>query len=199
MKPIQTEQAKEALNKGLNEIAHLVHENAVSKGFWEEIDYQRTLSLISGELSGEGVEARRTSRFSDYASYENEDSGFIEAFEKYIKNTWQDEVADAYIRILDLCGHLDVNVEDRSAIEGTITKTDDIYGTINLITYYISRVARHHTLKGNMYETVVALELVKSLVTLEDLAEMSGINLGWHITNKIAYNSMREYKHGKQF
>lgn len=34
-----------------------------------------------------------------------------EAFEKYIKNTFEDELADVIIRTLDICGYLNIDIE----------------------------------------------------------------------------------------
>jgi NTP pyrophosphatase (non-canonical NTP hydrolase) len=181
---------------GLNEIAALVHENAVEKGFWENDDYQQKISLITSEI-GEVVDARREMSFTDYSKYELFDGSFIEAFEKHVKGTYQDEVADVYLRTLDLCGELLIDVEKRDGI--TLVDTDDIYGNLNLISLCLGKASEYQTVHGDMKNPAVSIQLVKVLMIIERLADISGVSLGLHCTNKMAYNRQRAYKHGKLF
>lgn len=183
---------------GLNEIATMVHCNAIEKGFWDVVDYQKFLGLVISE-KGEAIEARREERYSNYVEYENSELGFLDSYENHIKNTYQDEIADIYIRILDLCGHFGINIESREPYKNLIPNTNDIYANLNLVSYYISRISHHEIVKGELKPFLIEIEFVKSLMVVERLAELSGINLAWHVSNKMAYNAQREYKHGKKF
>ena len=126
--------------KGINELAQEVHDNAKSKGFYEdEKNIGEMLCLIHSEVS-EALEADRK------GMYTNLDNGLQEDlildrtspdydtrhFEAFVKDTFEDELADVVIRVMDL-------------------------------------------------------------------AAFKGIDLQWHIEQKMNYNSKREHKHGKKY
>lgn len=100
----------------LKAISEQINENAVKKGFWETIPTQTTekLMLIVSEIS-EAMEADRKDRYCtcniDGVNGWLLDSDFVPHFEKDVKDTFQDEMADAIIRILDLCHHKGINIE----------------------------------------------------------------------------------------
>lgn len=108
--------------KSLNQLRDEIHANAKEKGFCDSKKEVGTmLMLIVSELA-EALEADRTGDFCDFSKYEkckNEmDVGIrtleeIEkyAFEKYIKNTFEDELADVIIRTLSICGYLGIDIE----------------------------------------------------------------------------------------
>jgi NTP pyrophosphatase (non-canonical NTP hydrolase) len=83
-------QETEIKGRSLNELARLCHGIAVEKGFWEsERNIGEALMLIVTELA-EAMEAHR----------HQDDANFRE------------ELADAFIRLLDLCGGLKIDIED---------------------------------------------------------------------------------------
>lgn len=99
----------------LNELAKEIHENAVNKGFYSNpIEIGTLLMLCVSELS-EALEADRKGRYADLESYEL----FECSFESCIKDTFEDEIADSLIRILDLCAakNIDINTHVRLKME----------------------------------------------------------------------------------
>ena len=79
----------EVAGRSLNELSQICHAVAVSKGFWEgERNRGEILMLVVTELA-EAMEAYRR----------KEDENFRE------------EIADAFIRLLDLCGGLKIDIE----------------------------------------------------------------------------------------
>lgn len=150
----------------IKEIVHAVHSTAKEKGFWDSFDtvaaqikddkqrhdvmqafYSQKLMLMVSEL-GEALEALRNDNFADRDNFtqdrlriekygkekgiEINEQDWRHLFENQIKNTFEDELADTLIRIFDLCGKMDIDIE-------------------------------------------------------------------WHIQQKMQYNGMRPYKHGRNF
>ena len=73
----------------INELIQKCHANAVAKGFWDsEFNAGEKLMLIVSELS-EALEAARSGDEENFA----------------------EELADSCIRIFDLCGHMNIDLE----------------------------------------------------------------------------------------
>ena len=74
----------------LNEMSKLCHSVAVSKGFWEkERNTGEALMLIVTELA-EAMEAHR----------------------KQDQENFKEELADAFIRLFDLCGGMNIDIQE---------------------------------------------------------------------------------------
>lgn len=104
----------------ITELVEKNHAAMVEKGFHqEEKNIGEVLMLIVSEL-GEALEAHRKNNFFDSAglhkelreyadgSKEHDDSVF---FRHFVKDTFQDEIADAVLRLTDLCGLLGIDLE----------------------------------------------------------------------------------------
>lgn len=111
----------------LNDLSKKVYETAQQKGFHDEpIPIPQLLMLVVSELS-EALEADRKGKFSVCGSftiaaltkYKGSLSTlpmirpdlFNELFEIHVKDTFQDEIADALIRILDLCAEKNIDID----------------------------------------------------------------------------------------
>ena len=82
-------QETEIKGRSLNELAQLCHRIAKEKGFWdEERNIGEALMLVVTELA----EAMEGHRHQDDANF-------------------REELADAFIRLLDLCGGLGIDIE----------------------------------------------------------------------------------------
>ncbi len=107
---------------GLNDAAKQIHEDAKRKGFWDsEREVGTLLMLCVSELS-EALEADRKGRYANLQAYnecEKADDIFesdkevyeLSSFQSLIKDTFEDELADTVIRILDLCGAMGIDIE----------------------------------------------------------------------------------------
>ncbi len=83
----------EIRGKSLSELSTLCHRIAREKGFWdEERNIGEALMLVVTELA-EAMEA-----------YRKEDNA-----------NFQEEIADTFIRLLDLCGGLNIDIEGEIA------------------------------------------------------------------------------------
>lgn len=102
------------LCQSLNESAQKIFEKNKAKGFWDkERNVGELLMLVTSEL-GEAMEAHRKGRFADFDHpAENVKMGgdWVSNFNAYIKDTFEDEIADAVIRLLDLSAGLGIDLE----------------------------------------------------------------------------------------
>ena len=86
-----------------------------AKGFWDgERNKGELLMLVTSELA-EALEADRKGSYATdsllNSLFNVEDNDrFKEDFERLVKDTFEDEVADAVIRLLDLCGGLGIDL-----------------------------------------------------------------------------------------
>ena len=113
--------------KTINTLIKLAHEKAKNGGWWDaERNIGELLMLIVSELS-EGLEALRKDHYADKSvvtdlyndlAINSHDEEFVlneeqwkNSFENNVKNTFEDELADVAIRLFDLCGGLNVDLE----------------------------------------------------------------------------------------
>lgn len=91
----------EIKGKSLNQLAEICHSIAVEKGFWDkERNIGEALMLIVTELA-EAMEAHR----------------------KQDQDNFKEELADSFIRLLDLCGGLGIDIEGEIAKKSAKNKT----------------------------------------------------------------------------
>lgn len=120
--------------ENLNTLRDEVHAIAKSKGFHDQTPETGTmLMLIVSEL-GEALEADRKGQeanmkgfLSDMSYWEEGEGGyeerFILTFQNDIKDSFEDELADALIRILDLCGKMEIDIESHVRLKMKYNQT----------------------------------------------------------------------------
>lgn len=184
------------MEKDLNELRDKAYLCAIAHGWHEEeLSNDHWLCLVVSELK-EAVAADRkgnhadTEAFSKY--YDRVD--FKENFERQIKDTVEDELADACIRLFDLAGLRNVNLSGvvfpiSNSIEHVearrkLTFTEWCFD----VTSTIARFKRNHYPLGYLFIAI--------LQEICCMAEIIGFDLLWHIEQKMKYNELREYKHG---
>ena len=125
--------------KTLTQLRDEIHENAKNKGFWDSPRETGTLLMLCVSELAEAMEADRHEKYCDLMRYyEKRQDAFIfkhkqetdvkfyphspelvltddeiekQTFEHHVKDTFEDELADAVIRILDLCGAKGIDIE----------------------------------------------------------------------------------------
>lgn len=112
----------------INEQCKQQHGRMLDKGFNGK-DFARDLMLIVSELS-EALEADRRGKdarklpdctakslLNRLGDSDLDEGIWKRFFESYIKDTIQDEIADAILRIMDLCGRYDIDIDTHVAIK----------------------------------------------------------------------------------
>ena len=187
----------------LNRYAKDCHQRAVAKGFWDEThSVGHYLMLVVSELS-EAVEADRLGKWAklDHDTIDTlqriEGAPYAQEFLRLVKDTVEDEIADAVIRLLDLLGCLlkgvDLTQEELNMVPAAYDNdtppnmlTDALFVVVSGSIYGISKYK----------EFISVLSPIKSL---EQLCDHLGIDLMTHIDLKIKYNATRPALHGKKY
>ena len=105
------------IETNFNELSKEQHERMVEKGFYDGSKQIGTLLMLTVSELSEALEADRKGRHSDLKEFEAHlQEGISEeqkkdAFKQYIKDTFEDEIADTFIRLLDLCGYLGIDID----------------------------------------------------------------------------------------
>lgn len=181
----------------LNSLRAECHKIACEHGFErKQHSEQHAMCLVISELM-EAVEADRKDRHANLKSFNESLNGFTceQAFEGYVKDTVEDEIADAAIQILSYCGKEDlplVNISERLneayfqergnssvfAEYRQMSFTEAMYSIVEDICYSTPQTALYHLFLR---------------------AHWMGFDLMEHIKLKMEYNRTREYMHGKRY
>lgn len=176
----------------LNELRDKAYQCAVKHG-WHEEEYsnEHFLCLVISELM-EAVEADRKGMHANRANFEycmkqrkRDDGEFMYAFKQDIKDSVEDELADACIRMLDLAG---LRGYDLDSFDYEGSDTED-YSDMTF-TESMFRICSYVT--DNFYRDEPFILLNEIFAFCRD----RNIDIFWHIEQKMKYNELRPYKHG---
>lgn len=158
--------------------------------------------LIISEAA-EAVEAhrkgRRVGEFNKSAVNNSTDANFPRTFELIIKDTLEDEVADTYIRLLDLARHWEFEFStveaERQAVKNIVP--ENFAEGLLLFSGDITDIYQEHMNAAN--DKIRNGFIAFSIEYLERFAVVWGIDLDYHVEAKLRYNQTRPYKHGKAY
>lgn len=174
----------------LNALRDRAYKTACEHGFHDkELSDEHCLCLVIAELM-EAVEADRKGIVADldaFNKYEGRTT-FEYNFERHIKDSVADELADSAIRLLDLAGLRKIDMNDRFIIAYIVNKkksfTENIYAILKDIVNY-----RYSFEECFNY----------SIRQIFELAQIEKIDLSWYIDQKMKYNESRPRMHGKRY
>lgn len=183
-----------------NKLSQQAHENAVKKGFWQsECTEPHCLALVVSEIC-EAIEADRHERRANAEAYKaNYNADDIRkadlqeymryCFERLMKDTLEDELADAMIRLLDYAGHLQIDFTRLPPSKyyrafGRFSFTENAFGLI----------------KGLSKDYICIEKRIQfALDYISAWAGTMDIDLTFHVREKMKYNEGREAMHGKKY
>ena len=187
----------------INKLKERAYNIALKHGWYDEERsmIERTMMVLT-ELC-EAVNADRNGKHADRERFEshmkgNSDCVFMTCFEQYIKDTVEDEFADAVIRILTIAGQEKAALSEDVFSEESISEGMRIAEDSRKNGFY-NRVV---TLPEELYLVAGPLLTVgpgeDMLFSLLVIAKIRGIDIEWHIEQKMKYNEIRPYKHGNK-
>ena len=176
----------------LNKLRDKAYQCAGAHGWHEEnLSDEHFLCLVISELM-EAVEADRKGMHANRANFEycmkqrkRDDGEFMYAFKQDIKDSVEDELADACIRMLDLAG---LRGYDLDSFDYEGSDTED-YSDMTF-TESMFRICVYVT--DNFYRDEPFILLNEIFAFCRD----RNIDIFWHIKQKMKYNELRPYKHG---
>ena len=185
------------LNKvNWNELRDRAYQNAVKHGFYENTTMIESCMLIITELS-EAVQADRDNKFANRMLFEknfdtpqkNPEAHFRFCYDVLMKDSVEDELADTLIRMLSFLGHANAEVDT------------DFLGNepINVASEFMIGKTFAEQVYTIVFSIVVDEDLNCAMTRLMSLASIHNIDLLWHVEQKMKYNEMRPYKHGKKY
>ena len=166
---------------------------ATSHGFHDEkYSVEHWICLIISELM-EAVEADRKGFRADLDAYEKYETSicFDENFERHIKDTIEDELSDACIRIFDLAGDNNIDLDFSGSESSEISPDAMFTEKIMVVCRFISGTTKD---TENLY-----VYLNYSLTLIFTIARQLGIDIKRHIEMKMRYNDGRPFRHHKQY
>lgn len=172
-------------SKQLNRLRDEAYATACNKGFHDEKHSdEHYLMLVITEIA-EAVQADRKGLRADRERYDYAvDRGMCsdmeECFEKYIKNSIEDELADIVIRLLDFCGMKGYSFDYLITPEEYFMRD---------FTYFAWCLCRNIL---DRREELVVWSVI-------EYCGRHGIDILWHIKQKMEYNRTRPRMHNAKY
>ena len=170
--------------------------NCNGTGIDQNKNIPELLMLVITEIS-EAVEALRCEKFADWESYNTwikEPESYLptNTFELYIKDTFEDEIADVFIRLADLCGYLGVEIDENEyagGVDCAKNKVEALFDIVEMIVG-LKKVIRSIPVKTR---PIMFLDIFNQI---NFFCERNKIDIEKHIEAKMQYNKTIGGVHG---
>ena len=185
----------------LNELRDKAYKCACDHGFHDvKCSNEHYLMLIITEVS-EAVEADRKDKHADKRGFESDNEfqsdympeAFIDNFETFIKDSIEDELADAVIRLLDFSAVKKLPPFNEMLLKLKYAVFDYNKSFAEIIFNVVSQIS----FRGEHpnYEEIVS----NTICHIFMIAKAYDIDLDWYIEQKMKYNELRPHKNGKRY
>lgn len=195
-------------NINLNELRNIAYKTACEHGFHDKIfSEEHFLCLIILELM-EAVEAERKGRlgkncksrfemdYNRYPALVEEEKRFKCSFENHVKDTLPDKLSNAVICLLDLAGLRGISLETVSEDINSEYMDDIVHMYSQLsFTEAIYVISIIPPVDCSDFSTVVN----HMIFSIFAFSKHLGIDLLWHIEQKMRYNELRPRLNGKGY
>lgn len=182
----------------LNALSLEIYEENKIKGFWDDVRSIKQCKMLIITEFAEAIEALRNGD-KTWAKSKDVDELLlnfdVEKFKLKIKDTASDEICDATVRILDLCGFLNLNI-DYYVVEAEKSKYEPLNG--NLFEDIYDTIETLFSNVGTNDGEILGRNLAKCLCFINTISIKYEIRLFDHVTLKRKYNKTRPFKHGKK-
>lgn len=177
----------------INDLKNKAYQIAVNHGWHEaELSTDHCLMLVITELS-EAIEADRKENYcykkisstDRYNSFPTNESRFIKEFEAFVKDTVEDELSDAIIRLLDWYGMKNIIIEEEAFEEEVLIEYASIYKKKTFTESIF-----------NIIQEISRRDVGIALLKIFGFAKHLDIDILWFINQKMRYNECRSYRHG---
>lgn len=178
----------------LNELRDKAYRCAVVHGWHEEtLSDEHSLCLVISELM-EAVEADRKGSHADIEAFNKhcDRIDFKENFERQIKGSVEEELADACIRLLDLAGLRnedlgEVTLDELKCSEGFFdwTFTESMF-------FLVCNLTNTDFMESHSFD----IYLRAGMIEIMSFCVKKNIDIFWHIEQKMKYNELRPFMHG---
>lgn len=200
--------------ENLSKYAATINKNAKDKGFWETENTGEKLMLVICELA-EAVEAIRDDKrinpehlqtFVDKEIKLDDDEAvarYMAMFETFFKDKYEDELADAMIRALDICEHYGIKITESfrfsdqlpAIIERNLSEAILFIGGW-LFTAYGNYLTLYH---AQNLPDLIKYYINQFISDMVYFCRVQNIDLETHVMLKMLYNQYRPYKHNKKY
>lgn len=187
----------------IKELAPKIFEANKAKGFWDEgpdRNFGEAIMLVTDEIS-EAHEAWRRSKRAQLSWFSHDAELWEEMFRHWVKDTFEDELADACIRLMDIAFGYGMNLDriQEQCVRSEKVRSNPLENMgeelLNLQDT-IFLIYRHHiSRRGYSREDMLGVVLG----WISSLASKLSIDLAKHIDLKLQYNATRPHKHGKAY
>ena len=182
----------------LQKLSQEAYATAKAHGWHDTEQPDETLLMLIITEIAEAVQADRANRHADYNQFNGDmeyfadnadDDLFAMLFEKYIKNSLEDELADVIIRCLDL-----------AALRGiSLQYVDEFLANgVNAIIDSFPIVMYHLCEELTLYKECLCEKLNVVIAIIIAYCQQKGIEIEWFVEQKMRYNKLREYRHGNK-
>ena len=216
----------------INELIMTAHADAKAKGWWDEERNTGELLMLIVSECGEALEAHRSGKRATLEAFDIDIRTFDEmytiakghslanntfhghvkpernwahSFQKHIKDTFEDELADIVIRIADYLGSIGAEASESliSNDDGLSVKYPHLVDPEGPIGEALMNLV-HHICQADIVTTddekAAAINpLLDAMWIVSGIAFVHKINLWRHIELKLAYNRTRPHRHGKLY
>lgn len=189
---------KERISELVSNSYRVAHNHGFHDDYHSPAHY---MMLVLSEI-GEMVEADRQNRRFDMGLYRNGFDSDVALFKRYIKDTFEDEMADVVIRLCDFCGSLNVLPYTNDVMVDMSEEFAKFWGEKSVCGQCFALSSMVVDIERASYDaddTEMRKRLGSTLSFIFEMAHFHGIDLLWHVDRKMEYNESRPRRHGKAY